>query len=111
MQVAFNFNHSHVKSDVTRILDCFTTALLSPSNAGGSQRFGWCNSFHYECIAGLPYILADFQYHGGQLVCWQILLLLQRDSRRQIFIRRCKQQDGLRESYIPKLHRSQMEKC
>lgn len=44
---------------------------------GGSQCLGGRHPFHYECVAGLPHLLADFQYHGGQLICWQVLLLFQ----------------------------------
>ncbi len=49
------------------------------SALGGSQCLGGCHPFHYECLAGLPHLLADFQYHGCQHVCGKILLLLQCD--------------------------------
>lgn len=52
-------------------------SCLPWSGLGGSQRLGGCHPFHYECVAGLPHLLADFQYHGGQSLCGQVLLLFQ----------------------------------
>lgn len=58
----------------------FVVSFSPPSSGpGGSQRLGGCHPFHYECVAGLPHLLADFQYHGRQLVCGQVQLLLQWD--------------------------------
>lgn len=71
-----------------------TLILCLPSfGLGGSQRLGGCHPLHYECVAGLPHLLADFQYHGCQLVCGQVLLLLQSDVRRIFSRRRGQQQD------------------
>ena len=55
------------------LLPCLSSGL------GGSQRLGGRHSLHHECVAGVPHLLADFQYHGGQHVCGQVLLLLERD--------------------------------
>lgn len=45
---------------------CFILKLFpTPSNTGGCQRLGWRYPFHYECVVGLPYLLADFQHYGG----------------------------------------------
>lgn len=52
-------------------------SCLPWSGLGGSQRLGGCHPFHYECVAGLPHLLADFQYHGSKPVRWKILLLFQ----------------------------------
>lgn len=56
---------------------CIVSSTLA---LGCSQRLGGCHPFHYECVAGLPHLLADFQYHGRQPVCGEVLLLLQRNS-------------------------------
>lgn len=45
---------------------CFILKLFpTPSNTGGCQCLGWRYPFHYECLVGLPYLLADFQHYGG----------------------------------------------
>lgn len=64
---------------------------LSYSALGGSQRLGGCHPLHYECVAGLPHLLADFQYYGCQSVCGEVLLLLQPDWK-GILWARCGQQ-------------------
>ena len=84
-------------------------SCLPWSGLGGSQRLGGCHPFHYECVAGLPHLLADFQYHGGQLVCGQVLLLFQSDVR-GILPRRCgQQQDPVRGPHNGEQYRGQVE--
>lgn len=84
-------------------------SCLPWSGLGGSQRLGGCHPFHYECVAGLPHLLADFQYHGGQLVCGQVLLLFQSDIRGILFSWQGQQQDRVWGPHAPKLYGGQVE--
>lgn len=86
-------------------------SCLPWSGLGGSQRLGGCHPFHYECVAGLPHLLADFQYHGGQSLCGQVLLLFQWDIRGIFSHQRGRQQDPVLRSHLPKQVWGQVEEC